>query len=156
MKTIAERFAELSGQIYNLCSQKELVRRKCLNLGRMECRLLNFLYNSKDPICMNDLAVQMQVSHSRITRLIDALVTKGFVERFPSKIDRRSWLAHITKKGKEINERTNHEFLELQKELINNLPKEDVKSILNYLNDYVEAYTIALEKKENEFEQKQK
>ena len=76
MKTLVDKYADLSKEIYNLCSKKELIRRKCLNLGRMECDLLNFISTVEKPICMNDLSEEMQVSHSRITRIIDTLVRK--------------------------------------------------------------------------------
>ena len=79
MKTLVDKYADLSKELYKLCSKKEMIRRKCLHLGRMECDLLNYLSLVDEAICMNDLSVEMKVSHSRITRIIDTLVRKKLV-----------------------------------------------------------------------------
>lgn len=149
MKTLVDKYADLSKEIYSLCSKKELIRRKCLNLGRMECDLLNFISTVEKPICMNDLSEEMQVSHSRITRIIDTLVRKKLVRRFPSKRDRRSWLAEITEKGRKANIQTMSDFINLQQDLINRLPKEKAEEIYNCIVIYVTAYQAALSAKES-------
>ena len=149
MKTLVDKYADLSKEIYNLCSKKELIRRKCLNLGRMECDLLNFISTVEKPICMNDLSEEMQVSHSRITRIIDTLVRKKLVRRFPSKRDRRSWLAEITEKGRKANIQTMSDFINLQQDLISRLPKDKAEEIYNCITIYVTAYQAALAAKES-------
>ena len=77
-RKLIEKYAELSKPLYTLCSKKELIRRKCTNLGRMECELLNYLKMAGRAVCMNDLSVEMKVSHSRVTRIIDSLVKKKY------------------------------------------------------------------------------
>jgi len=149
MKTIVDLFADLSKDLYKLCSKKEMIRRKCLNLGRMECDLLNYLSTVDQPVCMNDLSVEMKVSHSRITRIIDTLVRKKLVKRYPSKRDRRSWLAVITEKGKKTNKQTILDFMNIQKDLISRLPEDKVEEILGNIKLYMEAYHAALEEKES-------
>ena len=140
MKTLVEKYADLSKALYGLCSKKEMIRRKCLNLGRMECDLLNFLNNVDKAVCMNDLSVELKVSHSRITRIIDTLVKKKLVRRFPSKRDRRSWLAEITEKGKKANQQTILDFMNIQEDLINTLPQDKVEQIYQDILLYLEAY----------------
>lgn len=147
MEKIVDKYAELSKSVYSLCSKKEMIRRKCLNLGRMECDLLNFLGNVEKPVCMNDLSVELKVSHSRITRIIDTLVKKKLVKRFPSKKDRRSWLAEITDKGIKANQQTILDFMNIQEDLINRLPKDQVDEIYKYINLYLTAYHEALVEK---------
>ncbi len=148
MENMVEKYAELSKKLYGLCSKKEMIRRKCLNLGRMECDLLNFLNTVEDPICMNDLSVEMKVSHSRITRIIDTLVRKKLVRRFPSKKDRRSWLAEITEKGRKANKQTILDFMNVQEDLISRLPKDKAEIISEYIELYMDAYIEALIEKE--------
>ena len=147
--TLTEKYAEISKALYGLCSKKEMIRRKCLNLGRMECDLLNFLSNVDKTVCMNDLSVELKVSHSRITRIIDTLVKKKLVRRFPSKRDRRSWLAEITDKGKKANEQTILDFMNIQEDLINRLPQDRVEEIFENIQVYLEAYHKALKEKES-------
>jgi DNA-binding MarR family transcriptional regulator len=148
MKTAIDKFADLSKELYKLCSKKEMIRRKCLNLGRMECDLLNYLNTVDQAVCMNDLSVEMKVSHSRITRIIDTLVRKKLVRRYPSKRDRRSWLAVITDKGKKTNKQTILDFMNIQKDLISRLPEEKIDEILENIKLYMDAYHAALQDKE--------
>ncbi|MBN2460179.1 MAG: MarR family transcriptional regulator [Candidatus Cloacimonetes bacterium] len=147
MKSFVDKYAELSRAVYQLCSKKEMIRRKCLNLGRMECDLLNFLNNINKPVCMNDLSVELKVSHSRITRIIDTLVKKKLVKRFPSKRDRRSWLAEITDKGRKANQQTILDFMNIQEDLINKLPQDKVAEIYEHILLYLNAYHEALDEK---------
>lgn len=149
MKAIIDMSADLSKDLYKLCSKKEMIRRKCLNLGKMECDLLNFLNTLDEPVCMNDLSVEMKVSHSRITRIIDALVRKKLVKRYPSKRDRRSWLAVITDKGKKTNKETILDFMNIQKDLISRLPEGKEEEIFENIKLYLEAYHAVLEEKES-------
>jgi DNA-binding MarR family transcriptional regulator len=149
MKTIIDKYADLSKDLYRLCSKKEMIRRKCLNLGRMECDLLNYLNTVDQPICMNDLSVEMKVSHSRITRIIDTLVRKKLVRRYPSKRDRRSWLAVITEKGKKTNKETILDFMNVQKDLISKLPEDKAEEIYDNIKLYMDSYHAALEEKES-------
>ncbi len=150
MKNLVEKYADLSKALYHLCSKKEMIRRKCINLGRMECDLLNYLNSVNKPICMNDLSVEMKVSHSRITRIIDTLEKKKFVRRFSSKIDRRSWLAEVTKKGKDIGKKTILDFMNLQEDLLSRLPEDKIEAIYQSINIYLTAYRDALNKIEKE------
>ncbi len=48
---------------------------------------------------MCDLAIQLQLSPSGLTRRLDGLVRAGVVERRPSETDRRVMLAVLTRKG---------------------------------------------------------
>ncbi|MCK4957566.1 MAG: MarR family transcriptional regulator [Candidatus Cloacimonetes bacterium] len=148
MKNLVKEFAELSNQLYSLCSQKELTRRKCLSLGKMECDLLFHLSEIDKPVCMNDLAAELEVSHSRITRIIDNLVHKNLVHRFPSQKDRRSWLAELTKEGKTANSKSVNEFMGIQTDIIKSLPQDKLEDILESIKLYIAAYKTALTKRE--------
>ena len=148
MKDTVQKYAALSGMLYKLCSKKERIRRQCLNLGRMECDLLNYLNQVNEPTRMNILAEELKVSHSRITRIVDTLVKKKLVKRYPSEKDRRSWLGEVTAKGKVTNENTIIDFLNLQEDLINRLPKDKVEEIYENIKLYVDAYHKALDEKE--------
>jgi len=148
MKDTVQKYAALSGMLYKLCSKKERIRRQCLSLGRMECDLLDYLNQIGEPTCMNVLAEELKVSHSRITRIVDTLVKKKLVKRYPSEKDRRSWLGEVTAKGKVTNENTIIDFLNLQEDLINRLPKDKVEDIYESIKLYVDAYHEALDEKE--------
>ncbi|HHE37258.1 MAG TPA: MarR family transcriptional regulator [Candidatus Cloacimonetes bacterium] len=147
MEKKIEKYVELSTALYELCSRKEMIQRQCMKIGRMECNLLNYLDKLKKPVCMNDLSKEMKVSHSRITRIIDTLVKKKLVKRFPSKRDRRSWLAEISEKGKELSRKTLDNFVEIQKSLITKLPEDKVNEICDNIHEYLKAYNLVLDEK---------
>lgn len=141
-----EKQKELSNLLYAISSKKELLRQKHQGLGKVEGKLLNYLSTVEKPICMNDLSVELKVSHSRITRVTDVLVKKKLVHRFPSKRDRRSWLAEITEKGRTANQEALGDFMNIQEDLISKLPQDKAEVILEHVSIYLDAYLEALEK----------
>jgi DNA-binding MarR family transcriptional regulator len=147
MEKPLEKFTQLSNEVYTLCSRKHMMQRQCIGLGRMECQLLTHLNNLEEPVCMNDLAHVLRVSHSRITRIIDTLVKKKLVRRFPSKRDRRSWLAEITDVGKKAHEQTVEDFQKIQAQLIKELPQDKLDVIHESLELYLKAFNEVLDRR---------
>lgn len=69
-----------------------------LTLG--DYQVLVFLSEATDHrLRMCDLADQLQLSPSGLTRRLDGLVRDGLVERVPSEVDRRVMLAALTHRG---------------------------------------------------------
>ncbi len=150
MEKKIDKYSELSRELYRLCSRKELIKRQCLNLGRMECQLLHYISDVGEPIRMNELSAALGVSHSRITRIIDTLVRKKYVKRDPSKKDRRSWLAKITEQGQELVDNTTEDFRKIQNQLIKELPKSKVDEIYDNLLLYMKMYNKILDEYKEE------
>ncbi len=148
MEKKTENYVNLSNDLYKLCSRKEMIQRQCSKIGRMECNLLHYLDKINKAVCMNDLSKEMKVSHSRITRIIDTLVKKKLVKRFPSKRDRRSWLAEISTRGKELSHKTFKDFVEIQEALIKKLPETKVVEIYDNIREYLKYYNLVLDEKE--------
>ncbi len=142
------QFPRLIKELNILCVKRENITRKNLNMGRIECDLLQYLNELNTAICMNDIAEKLNVSHSRITRLIDSLVEKGLVERAPSKRDRRSWLAKITKAGKRAAAITVDDLLQIQEKLIEKFPSDNLETIFNHVLAYLKTYNEVLKEKE--------
>ncbi|MCF7912779.1 MAG: MarR family transcriptional regulator [Candidatus Cloacimonetes bacterium] len=142
------KFTKLSKELNTLCVKRESMTRKQLSLGRIECDLLQYLHDLNTAICMNDIAEKLNVSHSRITRLIDTLVEKGLVQRFPSRRDRRSWLAKITDKGKRTAGESVNDLVSIQKKLIEKFPSENMEEIFNHVMIYLTTYNEVLREKE--------
>lgn len=147
MKKQLIKFSKLSKELNLLCLRKENITRKHLNLGRIECDLLQYLNELSTAVCMNDIAEKLNVSHSRITRLIDTLEEKGLVERFPSRRDRRSWLAKITKKGELTANETVNDLILIQEKLVQRFPEEEIETIYSHLLLYLRMYNDILNQK---------
>ncbi|MCF7919450.1 MAG: MarR family transcriptional regulator [Candidatus Cloacimonetes bacterium] len=142
------KYSKLSKELNLLCLRKENITRKQLSLGRIECDLLQYLNELNTAVCMNDIAEKLNVSHSRITRLIDTLEEKGLVERFASRRDRRSWLAKITPAGEETANETINDLIKIQEKLIQRFPEEEIDAIYEHLLLYLRMYNDILNVKQ--------
>ncbi|MFO8145688.1 MAG: MarR family winged helix-turn-helix transcriptional regulator [Candidatus Syntrophosphaera sp.] len=145
MKVNAESFHNLITRLQVVLSEIDYAQKACLQAGKMECQLLNHLYMVKKPVNMNELAKVLSVSHSRITRIMDNLVSKKLVVRKPSEKDRRCWFAIITDKGKKLAENSQQTIVDHQKRIISQIPKKEIEEVYKGLKTYVEKYENILE-----------
>ncbi|HHV37032.1 MAG TPA: MarR family transcriptional regulator [Candidatus Cloacimonetes bacterium] len=144
MKKNAEKFQELVTRLQVVLSEIDYAQKACLQAGRMECLLLKHVYNSDELINMNELAKVLNVSHSRVTRIMDNLVSKQLVMRKPSLKDRRCWFAVITEKGKKLAENSQKTALDQQISLLSKLPEGQVDEVYKAFRSYVEKYEEVL------------
>jgi len=144
MKVNAEHFHGLITRLQVVLSEIDYAQKACLQAGKMECQLLNHLFAVKEPVNMNELAKVLNVSHSRITRIMDNLVSKKLVMRKPSEKDRRCWFAIITEKGKKLAENSRQTVVDHQKKIITQIPEKDVDEVYKALKTYVEKYEEVL------------
>lgn len=144
MSTNAENFHNLITRLQVVLSEIDYAQKACLQAGKMECQLLNHLYLVKTPVNMNELAKVLGVSHSRVTRIMDNLVSKKLVTRRPSEEDRRCWFAIITDKGKKLAENSQQTVVDQQKKIISMIPAKEVDNVFKALKLYVEKYEDVL------------
>ncbi|MBW6513641.1 MAG: MarR family transcriptional regulator [Candidatus Syntrophosphaera sp.] len=144
MKVTAENFHNLITRLQVVLSEIDYAQKACLQAGKMECQLLNHLFMVKTPVNMNELAKVLSVSHSRITRIMDNLVSKKLVQRKPSEKDRRCWFAIITEKGKKLAENSQQTVVDQQKKIMAQIPEKDIEAIHKALKTYVEKYENVL------------
>ncbi|MDP2172526.1 MAG: MarR family transcriptional regulator [Candidatus Cloacimonadaceae bacterium] len=144
MNTNAEKFHNLITRLQVVLSEIDYAQKACLQAGKMECQLLNHLYLVKTPVNMNELARVLGVSHSRVTRIMDNLVSKKLVTRRPSEEDRRCWFAIISDKGKKLAENSQQTVVDQQKKILAKIPEKDVDEVYNALKKYVERYEDVL------------
>lgn len=144
MADYSAKFHDLITRLQVVLSEIDYAQKACLQAGRMECMLLNHLYKSKTPVNMNELAKVLAVSHSRVTRIMDNLVSKKLVERAPSEDDRRCWFAIITEKGRKLAENSQQTVVDQQKRLLKKVPEKDVETLFKNFKVYVEKYEEVL------------
>ncbi len=144
MSINAENFHNLITRLQVVLSEIDYAQKACLQAGKMECQLLNHLYLVKNPVNMNELARVLGVSHSRVTRIMDNLVSKKLVTRRPSEEDRRCWYAIITEKGKKLAENSQQTVVDQQKKILKQIPDKEVENVYKALKLYVEKYEAVL------------
>lgn len=144
MTDYSVKFHDLVTRLQVVLSEIDYAQKACLQAGRMECMLLNHLYKAKNPVNMNELARVLNVSHSRVTRIMDNLVSKQLVQRQPSEEDRRCWFAIITEKGRKLAENSQQTVVDQQKRLLKKIPDKDVEALFKHFKLYVEKYEEVL------------
>ena len=144
MKKFEEAFKRLNYKMNSLCVQKDVIHHSCTNLGRMECTVLQFMVDFGTKITMKELSTLIRVSNSRITRIVDNLVRKGYVKRFPSNADRRVWYAELTPEGIEMASISILEIKGLVKSVVDQIPADEVDQVLAHVELFVDLYKKAL------------
>jgi len=138
------KFHDLITRLQVVLSEIDYAQKACLQAGRMECMLLNYLHKIDAPANMNELAKVLNVSHSRVTRIMDNLVSKKLVSRQPSEDDRRCWFAIITDKGKKLAKNSLQTVVDQQIRILKKLPEKDIEPLFKQLKQYVEKYEEVL------------
>lgn len=77
-----------------------------------EMDLLSRMVFAKMPLTPHELAMQMGLCKPAVSRLIEHLEKKGFLEKQKSEQDKRSYVLLITEKGKQELDRTYRYYLE--------------------------------------------
>lgn len=101
-------------------------------------KLESFQLTTEQWVVLSNLSNQNKISQKALaqvsgkdqptlTRIIDILERKKFVERHPSKDDRRSFSIHITEDGINICEKVGPFLEETFKELLNGISNEKLK-----------------------------
>ena len=89
---------------------------------------------------MNELAQVLNVSHSRVTRIMDNLESKKLVSRQPAEDDRRCWYAIITDKGSKLAANSLQTVVDQQIRILKKMPEKDIEPLYKTLKLYVEKY----------------
>lgn len=130
--TFEKDIEELSGlttQLVNSCSEKESQLSEKLGLIHAELRCL---YNLKPGEIVNNktVAARMNLSTSRLTRIMDGLVTKGYVSRDIDPKMRRAVCITLTPKGEQIVKQLEMTYDDVYKYLLQNIDEAQYESVL--------------------------
>ena len=82
--------------------------RKSFSLSRIEITIISFLHNNPDLDTAGDIAEYRMLSKGNVSQSVEALIQKGYLERFPDSEDRRrihlSLTAHASEIVRQIDE----------------------------------------------------
>ncbi len=141
----ALKLHELINRLQKVIAEIDYSQKACMQAGKMECQLLHYLHATKKPVNMNELARILNVSHSRVTRIMDNLVEKNLVTRRPSEDDRRCWYADITDRGRKMAEASKQTVTDQQIKVIAKLSKDKLDVVLKGFELYVQTYEQVLQ-----------
>lgn len=92
----------------------------CYDISVTQCYALEALVE-RGPSRSQALAEVLRLDKSTTTRVVDALVRKGYVERLPDPEDARAVSLRVTSQGRKLYEQINSELIAQQIDLIRDL-----------------------------------
>ncbi len=120
---------EIMGLVYEMkkkCTAMDTRLMEHLNLSHSEFQFFGSL-DQCTGISSPELARNMGLSPSRISRVIEKLVVDGFLDRNIDKSDRRAITLCLTENGKKIRSEIDRSRQECEARLLNVLPEADVE-----------------------------
>lgn len=114
----------------------------CCGVSQAQCFLIVEI-GRKPGISVKELAETLRTDKSAISRSVEELVQKGFVERKPSKEDRRYVELSLLQKGQERFEKIEHDMYFKFKDVWDRIPAEKQEQVLEALKLYNRACSEA-------------
>ena len=108
----------------------------CCGISEPECFVLVEI-GRKSNVSVKDLAEILRLDKSGVSRTVEELVQKDYVERKPSTEDRRFVILNLTLKGKERFEKIENDMNLKFKEILDKIPvgkREQVIEALEFYN----------------------
>lgn len=143
----AKNLADLTYNLLARCHEKEERLAKAHNLTQAEFRCLKSMHEG-EIINNREIASRLRLSASRLTRIIDGLVQKGFVVREIDPQDRRNMRLYLSKKGIEFVKKMNDDYTAIHKEILENIQNDQHQTLINAMTDLLSALDKWIEKSE--------
>ena len=86
---------------------------------------------------LGEIAKALKLSKPSVTAIVDKLESKGYIEKFQSDEDRRSFHVHLSTKGKNLVKMHGETHNKIVDMLQNNLDSKELKNLVTILNKVV-------------------
>jgi DNA-binding MarR family transcriptional regulator len=123
MKKPAAEVADLTFQLLAGCRAKEERFSKQLSLFVPEFRCLR-AFRGEQQVNIKTLVERMNVSGSRLTRILDGLSERGFLTRAIAVHDRRGITVTLSPKGIALSKRLEESYVAIHEEILRGIPKD--------------------------------
>lgn len=98
-----------------------------LQLTSIQASVLIYLLNEKDIKNQRDIEKRFSLTNPTVNGILNRLEIKGFIVRIVSKQDARNKEIHLTDKSLKLKKEMNSKVKKLEKNLINNISKEELE-----------------------------
>lgn len=129
LEVTARNLADLTFKLLASCHEKEERLAKLHNLTQAEFRCLKSMQEG-EIINNREIATRLRLSASRLTRIIDGLVQKGFVIREIDPMDRRNMRLFLSPKGVEFVKKMNDDYIQIHKEILENIEQNQHQPLI--------------------------
>ena len=141
----AEALANLTFNLLARCQEKENRLAEAHNLLDAEFKCFRIM-SSEDSLNNKDIAKRMKLSPGRVTRIMDGLVEKGYMEREIDKDDRRNMVITLSRKGKILAHKINGSYVKIHQEILQDIDTSQHKSLIKAMEHLHAAVERWLEK----------
>ena len=93
--------------------------------------------NTLDNPNLGEIAKALKLSKPSVTAIVDKLASRGYIEKFQSDEDRRSFHVHLSAKGKNLFKMHAETHSKIVDILQDNLDGRDLKNLVTILNKVV-------------------
>ncbi|PKN88957.1 MAG: hypothetical protein CVU51_02620 [Deltaproteobacteria bacterium HGW-Deltaproteobacteria-1] len=93
--------------------------------------------NRLDNPNLGEIAKALKLSKPSVTAIVDKLAGKGYIQKFQSDEDRRSFHVHLSAKGRKLVEMHSKAHDKIAELFTNNLDDKDLKTLVSLLNKVV-------------------
>ena len=134
----AERLANLTFSLLANCQEKEVRLAEAHSLTQAEFRCLR-LFGSDESINNKAIAERMNLSPSRLTRIIDGLVQKEYILREIDPNDRRNMKVSLFRKGQLLVQQLNKAYIDIHKEILQDIDEDQHQSLITAMTHLLTA-----------------
>jgi len=128
----ASRLQALINEMVKCCEDRKIYENQKFGLPYAEIKCL-LLFQGERYLTVKSIASRLDVAKSRVTKLVNGLLSKGYVERIDDPKDTRVKLISLTQAGQRKIQEVEAFHLSLHKKLIQCIDPEDRGELLSYL-----------------------
>ena len=143
----AESLANLTFKLIPKCQAKEDWLAEERGLFQAEFKCLR-LFGSEKNLNNKEIANRMNLSQSRLTRIVDGLVQKGYLNREIDQADRRNIKVSLSRRGKLFTNKLDRTYIEIHNEILRDMDDLEQKSLVTTMQNLLTATEKWLEKTE--------
>lgn len=135
---LVKQFREYTRQLE--CHLGNMNKSDCCCCGVSEAQCFLVVEIGRNPgVSVKELAEILHIDKSAVSRSVEELVQKDFVERKPSKEDRRFVTLSLLPKGQERFEKIEHDMYIKFREVFEQIPVDKQEQVIQALKLYNEA-----------------
>ncbi len=143
----AERLADLTFNLLARCQEKEAWLAEEHGLFQAELKCLR-LFGSDETLNNKEIAKRMNLSPSRLTRIIDGLASRGYMTREIDQSDRRNMRVFLSRRGKILTNKLHKAFVEIHYEILRDIDVSQHESLITAMEHLSAAIEKWLQKPE--------
>jgi DNA-binding MarR family transcriptional regulator len=129
-KQKAKHLGNLIFEILPICQKKEEELAEGHGLFHTEFKCLR-LFGVDENMNNKEIAERMRLSPSRLTRIMDGLVKKGYMKREIDKSDRRNMTISLSRKGKILTNKVNDAFIDIHSDILKEIETSKHEPLIN-------------------------